>query len=278
MTPIIEKQELPLMAKIHAPNYIVISATANKDGDVFYIIKDGRITAIKMIDVWHDCKGCYGKFLSADGTEYENGRLIANKFLDNSKNGFLFFFGKTNNDGFAFACSSVEDARIAKPMNEKRLNEMLVAPFGEDGEPETLNNSADNRWITAFGYKLNQDRKPYYSWNCFYYFAIVTTEYGDMVTFIERNNDNNLERVWLKDGSLFANEELAEHHAKRERSEMDVVDFPNEENSEKAKRTATVMVGTIKISDFTFDNPSRFIKLCNEIAQVILDNENEKEN
>lgn len=276
MTPIIEKQELPLMAKIHAPNYIVISATANKDGDVFYIIKDGRITAIKMIDVWHDCKGCYGKFLAADGTEYENGRLIANKLTNNAKNGFRFHFGKTNDNGYD-TYSSVEDARIWKPMNEKRLNEMLVAPFGEDGEPESLKNFTDNREISAYGYKLNQDRKPYYSWKCFHCFAIVNTEYGDMVTFLERKNDN-LERVWLKDGSLFANEELAEHYAKREMCEMDVMDFPNEEKSEKAKHTTTVMVGAIKISDFTFDNPSKFIKLCNEIAQVILDNENEEEN
>lgn len=263
--------ELPLWNKIQAPDYVVLSATANKDGDVFYIIKDNKITAIKMVDVWHNCRYCYGNFIGADGTEYNNAKLGGNKYQDNSKNGFTFYFKQ----GFANAYSSVEDARNGIPMKEKRLSEMLVAPFGEDGEPESLINNGSDEDVIAYGYGLKQDKSVYFNWKRFNKFAVVATEFGDLITFIKSNLNGKLERVWLKEGTFFCNRQLAEHHAKWQLSEMNVVDFPKEVKSENAKRTATIMVGTLKISDFTFDNPSRLVKLCNEIAQLILDNENE---
>lgn len=224
MKPKIENQELPLAEKIHAPNYIVVSATANKDGDIFYIVKDETITAVKMVDVWHDIRGCYGKFRSADGTEYEVGEFTSDKFSDNAKNGFSFSFGK----GKFTAYSSVKDARSGTPMEEKRLNEMLVAPFGEDGEPERLENNGSDRQILAHGYGLRTDGSPSFQFYAFSAFAIVATAYGDLVTFIIANS-TDFERVWLKRGSLFANSELAEHHARWARLDYDVVDFPKED-------------------------------------------------
>lgn len=127
------------------------------DGDVFYIIRDRTITAVRMEDTTFRDRAIYGRFVCADGVVMDGFRLLCRENIDYGHAGVVLSNAPVKDYKEYSVYASVDDARRDIGMSVMWLSSLRVRDFGLVGSGDVCFDTTGCTRFIAEGYRIDGD-------------------------------------------------------------------------------------------------------------------------
>lgn len=245
-----------------------IVSSINKNGEKFYIVMDGTPVAVKLVDTHVTQLGdVVGKFLLATGTEVvgELNKCFKGKNIPYSDNGYIILFGIEKNPKEAYdwyyAFANLADLRIGKTIPFDYIDRFDVfGPWSKIQFEENYRGSFFSPYFYVANTTNGYVREV--SDSCEYEFLVFDKTLN---MWCLSKDGHTPHKNFRKD--IFPTQSAAEKYYAAEISQKKVVDFDDEDTTEKTEFVSiTIQIGKDEMKESV---PTEFLgKLIKTINEM----------